>query len=248
MSRPSGWPNGRICSAGSKRPAGRPRAPTGSGAGVRPAVVPGTGGGVRPVARSRRPPATVTAVTRAGGGVRGGVTHGSSDRVGAYPAENPVSPLSQDARSAHRHRNLSHPERLQRRWAECPAVIDCNRRTCLGQENKLVNLITSSAAEGLGVDAAQFTILAVVARIVFLCFVGRPLRPPPPRSTRARVCAATAGVAGAVAGGWLAYGPGWLPFGGVPGRGVRGGAACERLAERWGDRAEPESVSPRGES
>jgi len=34
----------------------------------------------------------VFTVVLAGGGVRGGVTHGSSDRIGAYPATHPVTP------------------------------------------------------------------------------------------------------------------------------------------------------------
>ena len=29
----------------------------------------------------------------AGGGIKGGVVHGSSDRLAAYPASNPTSPL-----------------------------------------------------------------------------------------------------------------------------------------------------------
>jgi hypothetical protein len=37
----------------------------------------------------------------AGGGVRGGVVHGSSDRIGAYPAENPVSPADLTATIYH---------------------------------------------------------------------------------------------------------------------------------------------------
>jgi hypothetical protein len=31
-------------------------------------------------------------VLLAGGGVRGGAVHGSSDRIGAYPASDPVTP------------------------------------------------------------------------------------------------------------------------------------------------------------
>jgi uncharacterized protein (DUF1501 family) len=37
----------------------------------------------------------------AGGGIRGGVVHGSSDKVGAYPAESPVSPADLTATIYH---------------------------------------------------------------------------------------------------------------------------------------------------
>jgi uncharacterized protein (DUF1501 family) len=37
----------------------------------------------------------------AGGGVRGGVVYGASDRIGAYPSENPVSPADLTATIYH---------------------------------------------------------------------------------------------------------------------------------------------------
>jgi hypothetical protein len=63
------------------------------------------------------------------------------------------------------------------------------------------------------VDATQFTVLAVLVRMVFRHRpVGDYFGLPVPTDW-GRVSAAAVGVAGAVAGGWLVYGPGWLPFG-----------------------------------
>jgi hypothetical protein len=61
-------------------------------------------------------------------------------------------------------------------------------------------------------DAAQFTLAAVLVRVAFR----RPPRGdhfglPVPADWRQAAC--VVGMAGAVAFGWLVYGTGWLPFG-----------------------------------
>ncbi len=95
-------------------------------------------------------------------------------------------------------------------------------------------------------DAAQFTLLAVLVRVVIR---------PPPRGHHfglpapidwGRVAAAAVGVAGAVSGGWLAYGPGWLPFGASLAVAFAAGGTCEWLAGRRCDRAEPGAAPDRG--
>ena len=109
---------------------------------------------------------------------------------------------------------------------------------------------------GFGVDASQFTLLAVLIRVVFrkpprgrVVFRRRPMGAHfglPVPIDWARVAAAAVGVTGAVAGGWLAYGPGWLPFGACLVVAFAAGEACERLADWWGGRAEPGAAPDRG--
>jgi hypothetical protein len=80
-------------------------------------------------------------------------------------------------------------------------------------------------------DAARFTLLALLVRVVFRRHpLGDHFGLPVPTDWR-RVAAAAVGVAGAVAGGWLLYGPGLLPFAAsLPGA-FAAGAVCERLTD-----------------
>jgi hypothetical protein len=99
--------------------------------------------------------------------------------------------------------------------------------------------MTGFGGGGFGLDAAQFTVLAALVRVVF---GHRPMGDhfglPVPIDWR-RAATAAVGVAGAVAGGWLAYGPGLLPSGASLVVAFVAGGVCERLADRWFDRAEP---------
>jgi hypothetical protein len=98
---------------------------------------------------------------------------------------------------------------------------------------------------GFGLDAARFTVLAVLVRVVFgHRLIGDHFGLPVPIDWR-RVSAAAVGVAGAVACGWLVYGPRLLPFGASLVVAFVAGGVCERLAERWCDRAEPVAAPDR---
>ena len=94
------------------------------------------------------------------------------------------------------------------------------------------------AAEGFGLDAAQFTVLAALVRMVFRRSVGDRCGVPVPTNW-GPVSAAAVGIAGGVACGWLVYGPGLLPFGASLVVAFTAGGVCERLADRWGARPEP---------
>jgi hypothetical protein len=79
------------------------------------------------------------------------------------------------------------------------------------------------------VEAAQFTLLVVLVRVVFRRpRIGDHFGHPRPIDWPG-VAAATVGVAGAVAGAWLVYG--LLPWWASLAVGFVAGAACERLAD-----------------
>jgi hypothetical protein len=96
-----------------------------------------------------------------------------------------------------------------------------------------------SAAEGASVSGAQFTVFVILVRVLYR---QRPLgdhfgHPPP--TDWPGVAVAAVGVVGAVAGGWAVYGPGWLPWWAALAVAFVAGGVVERLADRWGSRAEP---------